>query len=43
VADILLLLGDFGCQSDCSTDINVDGVVSVADILVLLSHFGEAC
>ena len=42
VSDVLLLLSDFGCTSDC-TDVDGDGAVSVADILLLLAAFGEEC
>ena len=44
VSDVLLLLSDFGCTSDCTdADIDGDGAVSVADILLLLAAFGEGC
>jgi len=44
VSDVLLLLSDFGCDTECSVaDINGDGSVSVADVLMLLAAFGEAC
>ena len=44
VSDVLLLLSDFGCTSDCTgADIDSDGAVSVADILLLLAAFGEEC
>jgi hypothetical protein len=44
VSDVLLLLSDFGCTSDCTgADIDGDGAVSVADILLLLAAFGEEC
>ncbi|MEE3164445.1 MAG: trypsin-like peptidase domain-containing protein [Bacteroidota bacterium] len=44
VSDVLLLLSDFGCTSDCtSADVDGDGAVSVADILLLLAAFGEEC
>ena len=44
VSDVLLLLSDFGCDTECSVaDINGDGNVSVADVLLLLAAFGEAC
>jgi hypothetical protein len=37
-------LADFGCDNECSVaDINGDGMVSVADVLLLLAAFGEAC
>ena len=44
VSDVLLLLSDFGCTSDCTgADIDGDGAVSVTDILLLLAAFGEEC
>ncbi|MDA0913516.1 MAG: M43 family zinc metalloprotease [Bacteroidetes bacterium] len=44
VADVLLLLAEFGCTSNCSAaDIDGDGAVSVSDILMLLAAFGEEC
>lgn len=44
VSDVLLLLSEFGCMTDCSVaDINGDGAVSVGDVLLLLAAFGEEC
>ena len=43
VADILVLLGQFGCNSDCNVDINNDGSTNVQDILLLLAAFGTIC
>lgn len=44
VSDVLILLSDFGCTSNCTgADIDGDGAVSVADILLLLAAFGEEC
>jgi plastocyanin len=43
VADLLLILSEFGCVSGCTTDINDDGVTSVTDLLELLSVFGTTC
>jgi hypothetical protein len=43
VADILALLGQFGCSGGCSADLDGDETVSVSDILVLLSFFGTSC
>ena len=43
VADILELLADFGCTSDCSGDLNGDGATNVNDILQILAAFGGVC
>jgi hypothetical protein len=43
VADILLILSEFGCMSSCESDVDGDGYVNVYDLLFLLSMFGEVC
>ena len=43
VADILLLLGEFGCMSNCEADLNSDGATNVQDVLLLLAAFGQSC
>ena len=43
IADLLLLLSEFGCTEGCGADINGDGQVAVSDVLELLSSFGEPC
>ena len=45
VADVLLVLSDFGCANDCNeaTDIDGDGGITVSDVLSLLSSFGQSC
>ena len=43
VADILLLLADFGCTSNCEADLNQDGATNVNDILLILAAFGNPC
>ena len=43
VADILILLGEFGCVNNCAADINDDGGTNVQDILLLLASFGLEC
>ena len=44
IADILLFLGEFGCETGCTADIDGDGSVTVQDLLGgLLSAFGESC
>ncbi len=42
-ADLLLLLTDFGCASNCSYDLNNDGQVDVIDVLLFLTVFGTSC
>ncbi len=43
VADLLVLLGDFGCTTNCLADFDGDGVVNVGDLLGYLSVFGDDC
>ncbi|MGB1636913.1 MAG: MopE-related protein, partial [Flavobacteriales bacterium] len=43
VADVLQVLGEFGCSATCTNDVNGDGAVTVADILAILSAFGSSC
>lgn len=43
VDDLLLLLGDFGCESSCVQDLDDDDVVTVSDLLVILGEFGSVC
>ncbi|MFZ6052619.1 choice-of-anchor B family protein [Halocola ammonii] len=42
-ADVLILLGDIGCEGDCIADLDSNGQVSTSDILIMLSFFGENC
>jgi hypothetical protein len=45
VADVLMVLSDFGCSSGCNplTDLDGDGGITVNDVLMVLSAFGETC
>jgi hypothetical protein len=43
VPDILVLLADFGCVSECLGDINGDDATNVQDLLLLLAIFGTSC
>lgn len=43
VADLLIVLGEFGCTSACTADVDEDGAVTVADVLAVLSAFGSSC
>ena len=35
--------GEFGCTSDCTTDLTGDDIVSIVDVLAVLSAFGHPC
>ena len=43
VADLLVFLGEFGCEVNCAADFDGDGVVVIGDLLGFLSVFGEGC
>jgi hypothetical protein len=45
VSDVLGVLSDYGCEVMCNpaSDINGDDAVTVTDILLLLSAFGNPC
>ena len=43
VADILVMLGDFGCNSLCVADVNDDDSVGSSDLLIMLTVFGTGC
>ena len=43
VADVLIVLGEFGCPSNCTADVDGDGAVTVGDVLAILSAFGDMC
>ena len=43
VSDVLFLLGNFGCLSNCIADINGDDAVTAADMLAILAVFGTPC
>lgn len=42
-ADLVVLLAEFGCNSNCGADITIDDVVNSADLVVLLAAFGGGC
>jgi hypothetical protein len=43
VSDLLILLGDYGCQSNCIADLSGDGVVNASDMLLFLGVFATVC
>lgn len=43
VADLLVFLGEFGCEVNCMADFDADGVVNVTDLLGFLAVFGDPC
>ncbi|MBI5864096.1 MAG: hypothetical protein HZB38_06275 [Planctomycetes bacterium] len=38
---VTVLHADFGCARPCPGDVNFDGIVSLSDLAVVLSHFGS--
>ena len=43
VSDLLTVLAEYGCSSDCFTDNSLDGYVGVNDLMNMLSVFGSGC
>jgi hypothetical protein len=43
VADLLFLLGQFGCSGGCSADLNNDAAVNASDALIFFGIFGTSC
>jgi len=43
VADVLEILGQFGCEMNCFADVDEDGAVTVSDVLSVLAVFGDPC
>ena len=43
VSDLLLILGDLGCQGACQTDLDSNHNVVVSDILLFLAMYGSLC
>lgn len=41
--DIIYMVGEWGCQGDCETDPNNDGIVDVFDLLYVLTKIGDDC
>lgn len=42
-ADLLMLLGGFGCSALCPQDLNDDGMTNTLDLLAFLAVFGSDC
>lgn len=42
-SDVLILLGEFGCDTDCIADLTDDGFTLTADLLILLGNMGNTC
>ena len=40
VADLLILIGDWGPCSECDSDLDNDGEVKIADLLILIGEWG---
>jgi hypothetical protein len=43
VADLLIVLGDFGCTANCIADFDNDGNTNSSDFLAFLGFFGIPC
>ena len=41
--DILVLISDYGCLTNCTIDFNANGSTDINDLLFLLALFGESC
>ena len=42
-ADLLILIAEYGCTDNCSTDLTSDDTVTVEDVLNFLTAFGTNC
>jgi hypothetical protein len=43
VGDFYILMGEFNCTANCSTDLNFDGAVNIEDIMFFITVFGTDC
>ena len=43
IADLLIFMAEFGCNTGCITDLNGDGITGVGDQLIFLNLFGTIC
>jgi hypothetical protein len=42
-ADMLVIIAEYGCLTNCSIDFNSNGSTDINDLLFLLAIFGESC
>jgi len=43
VTDLTMLLGEYGCLSDCENDLSDDGQITSTDVSLFLQMFGTTC
>ena len=43
VSDLLGMLSEFGCSSNCNDDLDGDGTIGIGDLLILLGGLGLPC
>ena len=43
VADVMMMLSQYGCDENCEADITEDGAVSTNDVLAIIALFGLPC
>ena len=43
INDVMMLLSQYTCTTNCSADIDGDGEVTISDVLALLAIFGQPC
>jgi len=43
IEDLVLLLEDFGCTTNCSRDLSGDSAITTSDLAIFLQNFGNLC